>query len=76
MAHFSVDQQLQVQNAELRDEVARLTAEIHRLRAENRELRAALGLQSQCPGRARAWGSIETTAGTSIGPRRRRVGSA
>jgi hypothetical protein len=71
---FIAGKQLHEEHAEFNNEVERLVVEIRRLRDENRELRAALGLQSQRLDRAQPWGSHETTAGTSIGPRRRRGG--
>ena len=58
------------ENAELRDALERLTRENGRLRNENRDLRATLDSYVARARSTAAFGPIEMTAGTCIGPRR------
>jgi hypothetical protein len=53
-------------------ENARLRDQLERLRAENRNLRATLEAHMRRGGSAALYGPLELTAGTCIGPRRRR----
>lgn len=56
---------LQAENARLRDENARLRGQIH-------ELRAVLDAHVARAASTRLYGPVEMTAGTCVGPRRRR----
>lgn len=56
----------------LRDELMRLQAENARLRSENRDLRLALDAHVARIASSPAYGPLEMTAGTCVGPRRRR----
>jgi hypothetical protein len=57
---------------EMRDELVRLRAENVRLRGQNRELRFALDAHIARSSSTATHGSLEMTAGTCVGPRRRR----
>ena len=62
------------ENARLRAELARLRAENIRLREANHELRAALATHVNRARTTATYGPLELTAGTCVGPRRRRHG--
>jgi len=57
---------------ELRDELMRLRAENAHLRRENQDLRLALDAHIARSASTATHGSLEMTAGTCVGPRRRR----
>jgi hypothetical protein len=57
---------------EARDELVRLRAENARLRSENRDLRVALDAHAARIASSPMYGPLEMTAGTCVGPRRRR----
>lgn len=60
------------ENARLRAELGRLRAENTRLREANHELRAAFATHVSRARTAAAYGPLELTAGTCVGPRRPR----
>jgi hypothetical protein len=57
---------------DMRDERMLLRAENQRLYSQIRDLRAALDAHLARTGSARLYGPVEMTAGTCVGPRRRR----
>jgi hypothetical protein len=57
---------------EMRDEIIRLRAENDRLRRHNQDLRLAMDAHLARTGSTATHGPIELTAGTCVGPRRRR----
>jgi hypothetical protein len=57
----------------MRQELERLREENVRLRDENRHLRAALDAHVARAGSSSLFGPIEMSAGTCVGPRRRRA---
>jgi hypothetical protein len=63
---------IQAENVRLRDQLERLRADNERLCAENRDLRATLDAHIRWAGSAAVHGPLELTAGTCVGPRRRR----
>lgn len=67
------DSELRVQNADLRAQLEQLRAENTRLRAENRELRCSLDAYVRRAASSALFGPLEMSAGTSVGPRRRRT---
>jgi hypothetical protein len=68
----SIEKPRQSEIMELRDQLARVSAENARLRGENHDLRAALDAHIGRACSVPLYGSLELTAGTSVGPRRRR----
>ena len=63
---------VQAETAQRREQLERLRADNDRLRAENRHLRAALDAHVRRVTSTSLFGPLEMTAGTSVGPRRRR----
>jgi hypothetical protein len=57
---------------ELIDQLQSLRSENDRLRGENRQLRVALDAHVARARSTYVWGPVEMTAGTCVGPRRRR----
>jgi hypothetical protein len=64
--------ELRAANADLRAQLKRLRAENARLRAENRALRGVLDAHVTRAASAALFGPVEMSAGTCVGPRRRR----
>lgn len=64
---------LSAENAALRVDLNHLRTENARLREQNRELRIALDNHIARMSSAALYGPLELTAGTSVGPRRRRA---
>jgi regulator of replication initiation timing len=60
------------EDARLRNQLEQLQGENKRLRSENQQLRAALDAHVARAASAAAFGPLEMTAGTCVGPRRRR----
>jgi hypothetical protein len=63
---------IRAENGRLRDQLERLRAENARLRGANRDLRATLDAHIRRAGLSALYGPLELTAGTCVGPRRRR----
>jgi len=63
---------IHTENARLRDRLEQLLGENKRLRSENQQLRAALDAHIARDASATVFGPLEMTAGTCVGPRRRR----
>lgn len=74
MLEAVVDQttRLQAENTALRQQLATLRADNIRLRRENGELRASLDAHITRAGSTASFGPLEMSAGTCVGPRRRR----
>jgi regulator of replication initiation timing len=65
--------ELRAANADQRAQLKQLRAENARLRAENRELRGALDAHVTRAAATAVFGPVEMSAGTCVGPRRRRT---
>ena len=64
---------LEAELARLRHEIERVRAENDRLHQENRHLQAVLDAHVCRAGSTASFGPLEMTAGTCIGPRRKRL---
>ena len=71
--HTEKPDDARVEIAHLQDLVERVRAESERLRSENQHLRSTLDAHVARAGSTRAYGPLELTAGTSVGPWRRRM---